>query len=65
MIKNLNIVNVGSHWSNSDQIKFVVKNLIERNEEIWVQYIRINDNTSYECLVDAFTYRFHRDINEQ
>jgi len=63
MIKNLNIVNIGSYWS-SNQIKFMVTNLIERNEEIWVQYIRVNDNTSYECLVDAFTYRFYKDINE-
>lgn len=48
----------GSYWSAGDGVKFRVVETIFLDDNTWVHYIRLNDNTEYSCYVESFLQRF-------
>jgi hypothetical protein len=48
----------GSIWSGSDSIKFRVIENVYTDDNVWVHYIRLTDNTEYSCYVESFLQRF-------
>lgn len=60
---NLNLITIGSRWfsGNRDKI-FIVTDLYEKNENIWVSYT--NEDKTYSCLIEAFTQKFREITNE-
>lgn len=55
---------VGSHWTDGLGTEFVIDAVGVNGVETWVSYYRIDNNTHYRCLAEAFTYRFQRIDNE-
>ena len=51
---------VSSRWTDTQGREFVIDAVSENGAEIWVDYTRVGDSTSYRCLVEAFTHRFTR-----
>ena len=62
MIK-LKLIETGSKWFSRTRDKiFVVTNLYEKDENMWVTYT--NADKEYSCLIEAFTQRFTEIQNE-
>ncbi len=55
---------IGSRWTDTQGREFVIDAVNENGAEIWVDYTRVVDRTSYRCLVEAFTHRFSRTEND-
>ena len=53
---------VGSLWTDQQGLEFCINAIGENGAETWVSYTRVGDNTSYRCLVEAFTYRFREKV---
>jgi hypothetical protein len=49
---------VGSLWTDQQGCEFRIDAVDIHGAETWIAYTRVSDDTSYRCLVDAFTYRF-------
>lgn len=63
-IKNIFAVKLGSTWGVTYDKKFLVTNLIENDQGIWVYYEDIkNRDKKYHCLIDSFTHRFSECIS--
>jgi len=64
-MNKLQLVKINSKWSGSTREQvFVVSNILEKNESIWVEYYNRNTKQTYNCLLEAFTLRFNEIINE-
>jgi hypothetical protein len=48
----------GSMWSSTDSVKFRVIENVYTDDNVWVHYIRLTDNTEYSCYVESFLQRF-------
>ena len=60
---NLTLVKIGSKWFSGTRDRvFVVSDLYEKDEDMWVTYT--NEDKTYSCLVGAFTQRFTEIHNE-
>jgi hypothetical protein len=46
-------------WMDTHGVEFLVDDLYEHEGNMWVEYHRVNDNTCYNCLLEAFTERFN------
>jgi hypothetical protein len=55
-------LSVGSQWTDTQGREFRIDAVDINDAETWVAYTRVNDQTSYRCLVEAFTYRFREKI---
>ena len=51
-------LSIGSRWCDHRGQEFVVDAVDKNSAETWVTYTRVNDCTSYCCLIDAFLSRF-------
>lgn len=45
-------------WTDSRGTEFLVDNVHGQEGVMWVEYHRVNDNTHYNCLLEAFIHRF-------
>jgi hypothetical protein len=45
-------------WTDSRGTEFLVDDVHGKEGVMWVEYHRANDNTYYNCLLEAFTARF-------
>jgi hypothetical protein len=45
-------------WTDSRGTEFLVDHVHEKEGAMWIEYHRVNDNTHYNCLLEAFTHRF-------
>jgi hypothetical protein len=60
---SLNLITIGSRWFSGTRDRiFVVTNLYEKDEDMWVSYA--NGDRTYSCLIEAFTQRFIEITNE-
>jgi hypothetical protein len=58
----LKLVSIGSKWTSSDsKFKLSVRDIDVREDGTWVIYGRHGEDTSYECLIDAFLNRFTKE----
>jgi hypothetical protein len=46
-------------WSDTHGTEFLVDDVYGHEGKTWVEYHRVNDNTYYNCLLEAFTDRFN------
>jgi hypothetical protein len=51
-------LSVASRWVDTEGKVFVVDAVTTNGAEVWVSYCRSEDNTYYNCLIEAFTHRF-------
>ena len=56
------MIKPGSIYSSNDHKKFVIEQVLEDNQGIWVHY-RDHDK-QYSCLIEAFLSRFTETTNE-
>jgi hypothetical protein len=62
MIK-LKLIETGSKWFSVTRDKiFIVTDLYEKDENMWVSYA--NGDRTYSCLIEAFTQKFTEIKNE-
>ena len=62
MIK-LKLIEIGSKWFSGTRDKiFVVADIYEKDEDMWVTYK--NADQTYSCLIEAFTKKFTEIQNE-
>lgn len=45
-------------WTDTHGVEFLVDDVYGHEGAMWVEYHRVNDNTYYNCLLEAFTHRF-------
>jgi hypothetical protein len=55
---------IGSLWTDSQGREFVIDAVGENGAETWVAYTRVSDRNSYNCLAEAFVFRFSRTEND-
>ena len=53
---------IESRWTDTQGREFRIDAVDIHGAETWVAYTRVSDDTSYRCLVDAFTHRFREKI---
>jgi len=53
---------VGSLWTDTQGLEFVIDAVDTNGAETWVTYTRMENSTSYRCLAEAFTYRLKEKI---
>ena len=61
--KDMKQIKIGSRWTTSASIVFKVSNVINNDQETWIQYDNVNTGITYNCLVDAFLQRFTETVN--
>lgn len=58
-------VKVGSIWAAGNMQTFLVTDVVEKNNQVWVYYQRRSDaSQKYHCLEPAFVHRFTEYSNE-
>jgi hypothetical protein len=57
------MIKIGSKWQTVDK-KFIVIDVIEKQEELWVYYKNIQTLQEYNCRAEAFVARFGEIVNE-
>lgn len=55
---------VGETWRSSSFENFCVTAVKLINDECWIHYKKLSDNTEYNCLEESFTFRFYKVTNE-
>jgi hypothetical protein len=56
-------IKIGSKWKSGDRTFFIVQDVIENNQGIWIYYSNPNSGMNYNCLIEAFLQRFSEDVN--
>lgn len=51
---------IDTKWVDGKGKTFIVKLVEEREDGTWVVYNCINDNNTFECLLESFQERFFR-----
>lgn len=51
-------VRVGTVWTDTQGTEFVVDAVANNEAQTWIAYYRVDTNTHYRCLYEAFVYRF-------
>jgi gentisate 1,2-dioxygenase len=57
------IIDFPSTWSFADGTEFVVTNVVDKEDGVWVYYNNPATGQEYDCLIDAFLQRFKEESN--
>jgi hypothetical protein len=57
------MIKIGSKWKTVDK-KFIVIDVIEKQEDPWVYYKNVQTLQEYNCRAEAFVARFSEIVNE-